>query len=56
MKGSILICYNRDPSEKDIHHEEDTIWISTEYIPNRIFRGGNGKWIFIGKFFPEGRP
>lgn len=46
-----FVMHNRDPT---IHDENfsDTIWISKEYFPNRIFRGSKGSWLFIGKFYP----
>lgn len=46
------IClYGRDPTELDLNDEE-TVWISLEYSPHRVFRGKDGKWKFIGKFYP----
>lgn len=42
---------SRDPTENDVNHSY-TVWVSTEYTPNRVFVGQKGKWKFIGKFQP----
>jgi hypothetical protein len=47
-----VIYAGRDPTEKDIDAGW-TLWISTEYLPHKVFQGHNGHWIFIGKFTPE---
>lgn len=45
-----IVFSNRDPTEKDDCGWE-TIWVSSEYHPNRVFRGSAGMWMFIGKFY-----
>jgi len=47
-----VVIANRDPTEKDTHFE-NAYWVSKEYTPFRVFRGGNGKWVFVGKFHPS---
>lgn len=51
-EGCKVIYGSRDPDERDIHSGY-VLWISKEYVPNRIFQGKEGKWIFVGKFYPE---
>lgn len=57
LSCSIVICANRDPTEKDKAHQEfmTTIWVSKEYIPNRVFIAGkaSNQWMFEGKFHPR---
>lgn len=49
-----VIYATRDPGELDKDFGW-TLWISVEYLPHRVFQGQNGKWLFIGKFTPEGK-
>ncbi len=42
----------RDPTPAD-DIGECTIWVSVEYVPNRVFSGNSGTWVFVGKFYPE---
>jgi hypothetical protein len=48
---TVIYC-PRDPTDKDIQFE-NILWISLEYVPYRVFKGGNGKWVFFGKLMPE---
>lgn len=52
MENQMVICANRDPTQNDMNFPF-TLLISKEYIPHRVFKGGSGNWIFIGKFYPE---
>lgn len=47
-----LVYAMRDPTEKDTNYPF-TVWISKEYTPHRVFMGEEGKWEFVGKFYPE---
>jgi len=46
-----VVFTNRDPGEHDTL--DNIMWISTEFIPYRVFVGGNGRWVFMGKLMPE---
>lgn len=47
-----VIVSNRDPCEKDFF-ENYVMWFSREFVPNKVFQGLNGDWIYLGKFYPN---
>ncbi len=47
-----VVYANRDPTFND-ESKGATLWISSEYEPNRVFQGYGDSWIFVGKFYRQ---
>jgi len=48
---SPIIVANRDPCENEAS-SLIVFWVSKKYTPYKVFEKNNGKWKFIGNFYP----
>ena len=46
-----MIIAKRDPTYEDVF-DGNILWVSQEYLPNRVFFYDQHKWKMVGKYEP----